>query len=407
MKNILINGHQNFGNRGCEALVRSLVILLRLKFGAVTIYVPSSNPKLDAKQYPNHKEDGVEFVPFVYPLMLKLWIQVQRLPFMVLRTWYPRLSLPKKFESILKNIDFAVSIGGDMYTYEGWGRLPTWIVWLDSLMIERKIDVYLISASFSDFSQIKGYSNYLRSHLTRFAGIAAREAISFKIATENFGFSEAILIPDIAFLLPKQSVKASKFWPKINGSGVIGINLSPLVERLSQKKISESPVFTMKRFITHLMDTSDYSILLIPHVSALDGATYNNDYIFLHRLFDELGGFNGRLQIMDGRLNAMQTKDVISKCKFFIGTRLHSVIAALSSKVPTICLSYSNKGPGIMSHVFEDDRLSLSLANLTFDHLRDKFNLLESSEDELIESLAAKIPILEETLRGKAHTLFK
>ncbi len=406
MKNILINGHQNFGNRGCEALVRSLVILLRLKFGAVTIYVPSSNPELDAQQYPNHKEDGIEFVPFVYPLRLKLWIQFQRMPFKVFRTWFPRLSMPKKCESILKNIDFAVSIGGDMYTYEGRGRLPTWIFWLDNLMIERKIDVYLISASLSDFSQIKGYSNYLGSHLKRFAGIAAREAISFKIATENFGFSQTILIPDIAFLLPQEPVDVSQFWPKIAGNGVIGINLSPLAERLSLKKGAESPVFTMKRFITYLIDTSNYSILLIPHVSPLDGALYNNDYKFLHKIFDQLGDFNGRLQIMNGRLNAVQTKYVISKCKFFIGTRLHSVIAALSSKVPSICLSYSNKGPGIISEVFEDDRWSLSLANLTFDHLTAKFDLLNSSEDEVKSHLAGKVSRLEETLREKVHTLF-
>lgn len=406
MKKILINGHQNFGNRGCEALVRSLVTLLRLKFGAVTIYVPSSNPKLDAQQYRNYKEDGIVFVPFVYPLRLKLWIQFQRLPFTRLRSWYPRIPLPHNFESILKNVDFAVSIGGDMYTYEGRGRLPTWILWLDSLMIERNIDVYLISASLSDFSQIKGYSNYLKSHLRRFAGIAVRELISFKIATENFGLRQTILIPDIAFLLPQKPIDVSKFWPKIIGNGLIGINLSPLVERLSLKKGMDAPTSTIKRFITHLINTSNYSILLIPHVSALDGSLYNNDYKFLYKIFDQLGDFNGRLQIMDGRLNAVQTKYVISKCRFFIGTRLHSVIAALSSKVPTISLSYSNKGPGIISQVFENDRWSLFLANLTFDHLTVKFDALCESEDDVKTHLAEKILSLEEILEEKVHALF-
>ena len=155
------------------------------------------------------------------------------------------------------------------------------------------------------------------------------------------------------------------------------------------------------------MDSSDYSILLIPHVSPLDGTTYNNDYIFLHKIFDQLGDFNGRLKIMDDGLNAMQTKYVISKCKFFIGTRLHSVIAALSAKVPTICLSYSNKGQGIISQVFGDDSWSLSLSDLNFDHLVEKFNLLDSSEDELKDHLDVKVLLLEETLKSEALTLFE
>ena len=50
MKTIYLTGQNNFGNRGCEALVRSTVDLLRNAFGDVRVLVPSSDAARDARQ---------------------------------------------------------------------------------------------------------------------------------------------------------------------------------------------------------------------------------------------------------------------------------------------------------------------------------------------------------------------
>ncbi|MFL2553974.1 MAG: hypothetical protein ACJ0S4_04690 [Candidatus Rariloculaceae bacterium] len=42
MKRIYLTGHHTFGTRGCEAIVRSTVGLLREYLGNVEVLVPSS-----------------------------------------------------------------------------------------------------------------------------------------------------------------------------------------------------------------------------------------------------------------------------------------------------------------------------------------------------------------------------
>lgn len=404
MKRILINGHQTFGNRGCEALVRSLVILLRKKYGNVIIYVPSSNPILDAKQYPDYATDGVVFIPFLHPFWLKVWTRVQKLPINFVKFWYPKFLVPHSFLSVLKNTDIAMSLGGDMYTYES--KLPTWILWLDNLALKRGIPVYLISSSLSDFSEVSGYSNYLKCHFEKFSGIAVREKISLKIAINNFNLSNVKLIPDIAFALPTQTTNISELWSKKTEQTVIGINLSPLLEKLSIKQGLEHPSIIIKNFILQLIKNSDYQVLLIPHVSNLDGSYKNSDYIYLKKIFNDLGDMKGRLSLLSDGLNCIQTKSVIGQCRFFIGTRMHSVIAALSCSVPSICISYSNKGPGIINSVFGDEQWSIELRDLSAENLLEKLSSLEQHEDELKFTLEDVCPKLIDNLNYEINHLF-
>ena len=50
--------------------------------------------------------------------------------------------------------------------------------------------------------------------------------------------------------------------------------------------------------------------------------------------------------------NCMEIKGIISKCRFFIGARTHSTIAAYSTCVPTLAVGYSIKARGIARDIF-------------------------------------------------------
>ena len=45
--------------------------------------------------------------------------------------------------------------------------------------------------------------------------------------------------------------------------------------------------------------------------------------------------------------NCMELKGIISKCRFFVGARTHSTIAAYSMGIPTLVVGYSVKARGI------------------------------------------------------------
>ena len=49
---------------------------------------------------------------------------------------------------------------------------------------------------------------------------------------------------------------------------------------------------------------------------------------------------------------AEELKGYISRCRFFIGARTHSTIAAYSSCVPTLVVGYSIKANGLAKDIF-------------------------------------------------------
>ena len=389
MKNILINGHSNFGNRGCEALVRSLIKLLQEKYGPVRVYVPSNNKALDSNQFQDFEQQGVNFVPFHYPISLRMFVQFQRLPIKWLQSIAPSFLLPRSLKELIKKMDIVVSLGGDMYTYEG--RLPTWILTLDKLAIDSNVPIYLVSSSLSDFSEVNGYPAHLSKHFKQFTGIAVREVVSFDIAKDKLGLKKVKLMPDIAFSLSQEQVDLSSFWPKEAKNGVVGINLSPLVEKLAENRNVKSPKLAVRHFIQKLIEEHDFSVLLIPHVAGLDGATGNNDYLFLKDIVCELGDYSGRLAICPNQLNAPETKYAIANCRFFYGARTHSVIGAISSNVPAITLSYSNKGVGIARFIFGERPMSISIFDITTQKLVDSLQYMVKDEVELKSHIATSM----------------
>ena len=50
-----------------------------------------------------------------------------------------------------------------------------------------------------------------------------------------------------------------------------------------------------------------------------------------------------RAFVLDIETTASQIKGIIAGCDYFIGCRMHALIAAISSTVPTLCLAYSSK----------------------------------------------------------------
>ena len=71
-------------------------------------------------------------------------------------------------------------------------------------------------------------------------------------------------------------------------------------------------------------------------------------------------------------LSAMALKGFISQCDYFIGSRMHSNISALSSNVPAIAVSYSHKFLGIMK-MFGLDDFVIPFEDLSTEALIDTF----------------------------------
>ena len=101
-----------------------------------------------------------------------------------------------------------------------------------------------------------------------------------------------------------------------------------------------------------------------------------------------------RVMIQEGDYSAEDLKYIIGQCDFFIGSRMHSCIAALSMKVPTISLSYSHKFNGIMQSLRQEN----NVCNLKkHDHQMILSKILEAytNKSEIQVRLEKQIPLIE------------
>ena len=76
----------------------------------------------------------------------------------------------------------------------------------------------------------------------------------------------------------------------------------------------------------------------------------DNDLDVSKRILSNIkGSLKKRIRIVDEDIHPGELKYFISKMNYFIGTRMHSNIFALSSNVKTIAIAYEPKTLGIMS----------------------------------------------------------
>ena len=70
------------------------------------------------------------------------------------------------------------------------------------------------------------------------------------------------------------------------------------------------------------------------------------------QLYETLSGkYPGRIFLTRGKYNHNNIKYIIGLCDFFIGSRMHACIAALSQSVPAVGIAYSKKFHGVFESV--------------------------------------------------------
>ena len=144
--------------------------------------------------------------------------------------------------------------------------------------------------------------------------------------------------------------------------------------------------------IEYIINQTDMNICLIPHVYNIE----NNlqDIAVLKRIYSRYSDTN-RVSIVDSELSCTELKYIISQCRFFIGARTHATIAAYSTGVPTIALSYSVKSLGIAQDLFgKQEGYVIRHKNITDENeLKNAFiNTLLSNENAIRERYKKILP---------------
>ncbi len=216
--------------------------------------------------------------------------------------------------------------------------------------------------------------------LEHFSLITARESLTYNALMEKGINKNTFLIPDSAFTLDYIEEKLPDNF--IEGK-TIGINLSSLAQNYNKNLYTN-----YVNLIKYIIDKTDYNIMLIPHVVQ----DFNDDLKILNQLYSKFS-HTGRISLVDNN-NCLIQKGYIRRCCMFIGARTHATIAAYSSCVPTLALSYSIKSKGIAKDIFGTyDNYTVSIQTLSSDdELIKSFKWLDKNKTSIKNKLVSSMP---------------
>lgn len=393
MKTIYLTGQNNFGNRGCEALVRSTVELLRAELGEVRILVPSADIPRDAKQWPEAASLGVEWVdaPHVPSLFIN-WDRItRRLPFLLNLPW-PGLKPDAQLAAQINRCDAVLSIGGDNYSLDYDLASLFFFVGIAECALQQGKPVILWGASVGPFSAKPAVEKQMVAHLQRLSLITVREKHTQRYL-EKLGVRDNVqLVTDSAFAMTPQPVETAAFWPE-NQQGVLGLNISPLIEKV-RAAAGEPGVLVPETatFVRRVIAETGMGVLLIPHVAPLDGSRINNDEHYLAEVAAALVDMGNKVKLVPSGMNATQLKFIISQCRYFMGARTHATIAAMSTAVPCTSIAYSIKARGINQDLFGHEQYVLPTVEVNAKSLWAHLTKLQQDEGAIKALSQDKLP---------------
>ena len=385
MKKFFLYGHNGSGNHGCEAIVRSTCKILREEFGDVDITLASGNIDEDRKYELDKVTNLVDEKNNVSKLSLPYINAYLNLKLKKDGLEAEKLAYRKTFYSIDKET-IAFSIGGDNYCYPGYERFTM----LHNMLREKNIKTVLWGCSVEP-SKI---NDFMKDDLVNYDLIIARETLTYD-ALKNIG-ANVKLYPDPAFQLERIEKELPKNFKENN---TVGINISPMV--INNETTEGITIENYTELIKYILENTDMNIALIPHVIWEDN---NDDRKPSKFLYDKFKDTNRVVLIEDDNCEVL--KGYISRCRFFIGARTHSTIAAYSTCIPTLVIGYSIKAKGIAKDIFGNyENYVLPVQSLlNKDDLINAFEWMKDNEDAIRKHLHEFMPrYKEKALQGKVE----
>ncbi|KKH29920.1 MULTISPECIES: polysaccharide pyruvyl transferase family protein [Methanosarcina] len=397
----ILAGNGPYDNRGCEAIVRGTVKILRHYYNDPT-FLCVSNFKTQEQFERQSREESDPAIVHKKTNKRQSKFDLNWLVRLPLRNMYPKSYknwIYKEMIPYIENSNFVLSIGGDNYSLD-YG-IPRSFTYLDDIVLERRKPLIIWGASVGPFEKIPEYERYMKKHLQNITGIFARESTTVEYL-ERIGVTDNVFrTADPAFLMDASEPKFGNEFEIETDS--IGINLSPLMKNYVNNGDLESWIKTAAGIVDQILKKTDSTIYLIPHVTNYD----SNDYLFLKEVKERIKTAKEKVILIPPIYDASETKWIISKMKFFAGARTHSTIAALSSGVPTLSFAYSMKANGINKDIFGHNNYCINPRELTLENAIEKFELMTENYTEIKSSLNVSIPKIQKEALSAGEYLQK
>lgn len=417
MTQILVTGALHSFNKGWSAIIRSTVNALRSQIPNARFVLESYFPEIDSNRY-----DDLKVTKTIIASPLKAtFILLRCIIWKTLHTYF-HLNINKiididELQSYTKS-DIIVDVCGDVLAVPF--RITNFKFALKRNFADFILHSYLLlfgillQKPVVLCAQSFGSNNLmvplLRFVLNRASLITVREKLSEEYL-RRIGVNKppVYLTADMAFALQpaKQEEVREVLFSKI------GTKKGPLVgiavSRESAKyyfKLGERHFIKLMAKVVDYLTRLNNTIIFIPY--SLGPRDFEDDRTIAKEIC-EMVRDKDKVKIIVGDYDPSQLKGIVMQCDMFIGMRMHSNIAALSSFVPTIAIAHSHKTYGIMA-MLGQERWICDIRRFGFKKLISKVNDLQKMKEEIREELKVRIPAVQGLALSNAsliaHSIF-
>ncbi len=404
MTTILITNAYSSRNCGDAAIVLGMIEGLRRtkEFADAEIVVCSADPISDVRAY------GVRVVP-----------SFQSLGFgsasssMIARLWFVFFALPASLFWAgawrYLGVDFRVGQGlremfrayaeADLVVAAGGGYLYTNSLLRGNLVLLGQLYAFVFGRVLGKpvvlYAQSIGpFGGRLQAWLVGRAlrqtrMVQVRESISRELV-EAMNIKVPIrLVIDAAFLLRSRDPGQGACVPN-RGSGrlTVGVTVRQCFRNGRRQQDYER---VMASFVGWLVECRRMSVVFMPQVTV---SGFGDDDRRVSLRIAASAGPSDNIRVIGDEYPAAELKWLCGRMEFFVGTRMHSNIFALSSGVPTLAIAYQPKTEGIMSELGLGDCV-VQIEGLALEELQRAFDAMVDRSPEIRSHLESTIPALE------------
>ena len=398
---LLLAGNGPYANRGCEALVRCTVRLIREVYPQAEFVVASDGGPADQV---DEQEPGVtHHLLQAYPHE-RGWTAGRVLRGLARRRrrqWDIPTSWPL-VRRCAREVDAVLLVGGDLYGLShGKDQLLNYLGMGEEAL--RTGAPYVVwGASLGPFPKEGRLGRFVREHLRRCTLILCREEDSRRLL-EEMGITRNVrLVADPAFLL-EQGAPSVELPADL--SDCVGVNLAAVgadmigLDQRQWVSLSAECVLELSRELKT-------RVVLIPHESMWpDGRPTQDEGAFLSQVCAVARDRGGDCVALPSSMRSWELKWVIGQLRAFAGLKTHSTIAGFSSCVPTLCIAYSPKAWGLSRSMLGTDRHVLPLEALSPGNFAGSMERLIAEGPAIRRQLAGRLPEMQSRARLAAHYL--
>lgn len=354
----------------------------------------------------------LRLIPFLWNFLKSAYLLIS--PKLYLSSFILKKEEARAFEEYLSS-DVIFSKGGS-YLYAENDSIRS------SLSLVRMLYPFVLAARYNKkmiiFSQSLGpvvgrFNNWLfRQVLLKVDHIYLRESLcidryeSVRSICDRKGRR---VIPDTAFYLhDDDSSDAHELLPIDRtvfnvGFTIVNNDYKYIKEKSELAAKKESYKNCIIDSIRFLVDRHSAAIHIFPQVLVDMSHEGHNDLTLSQEIKASFAGtkYDKHINIYTMDLSPVQLRNLYGEMGIFIGTRLHSVIFALSVSVPSINIAYhGTKAQGILTQLGGMDRYVVDINTITSDELIGKIQDLYQNKEMIKAELADKVANLRVSLEN-------